>query len=74
MTFCFYLSTLLDPEEYEFYKRHGFDFDSARKENQHLAELIFYLYGFVFYQARCIRDGDWPNPDCRQWELLTGVV
>jgi hypothetical protein len=54
--------------------RRGFDFVRARKENEHLAELIYYLYGFVFYQARCIRDNDWPTKDCMQWRHLTGVV
>jgi len=32
-----------------------FDFDKARKEDEYLAELIYYLYGFVFYQAWCPR-------------------
>ena len=54
--------------------RHGFDFVRARKENEHLAELIYYLYGFVFYQARSIRDNDWPTKDCMQLRHLTGVV
>ena len=65
-SFAVYLKALLDLTEYEFYKRHGFDFNSARQENEHLVELIYYRYGFVFYRARCIRDGDWLNRDCRQ--------
>ena len=74
MTFDIYLKSLLDPAEHDFYERHGFDFERARKEDEHLAELIYYVYGFVFYQARCIRDDDWPNKDCMQWKHFTGMI
>jgi len=79
VSFDVFLKVLLDPDKYEFNIRctteRLFDFARAFERDRQLAELIFYVCGFIFYQARCIEDGDWPNRDCRQWEgLLTGVV